>query len=47
MHAKLNNEDYAKLLNRARPRWLPKEPVKKKLNLKQIFIIKNKYKKMK
>jgi len=47
MHAKLNNEDYAKLLNRVRPRWLPKEPVKKKLNLKQIFIIKNKYKKMK
>ncbi len=47
MHAKLNNEDYAKLLNRARPRWMPKEPVKKKLNLKQIFIIKKKYSKMK
>ncbi len=47
MHAKLNNEDYAKLLNKARPRWMPKEPVKKKLNLKQIFIIKKKYSKMK
>lgn len=47
MHAKLSNEEYAKLLNRVRPRWMPQEPVKKKLNLKQIFMIKNKYKKMK
>ena len=47
MHSKLDNDEYAKLLNRSRPRWMPKEPVKKKLNLKQIFIIKNKYKKLK
>jgi len=47
MHAKLNNEEYAKLLNRARPRWMPQEPKKKKLNLKQIFMMKKKYSKLK
>ena len=45
MYAKLNTIAYEQLINKTRSSWMPKEPKKKKLNLKQIFIIKKRYKK--
>lgn len=46
MHSNaLSPDDYNKLMNKVEKRYLPPEPKKKKLNLKQIFFFKKKFKK--
>ena len=45
MYSKLSNDEYARLLNKTLTNnpFMPKEPIKKKLNLKQIFFFKKKF----
>jgi len=46
MYQNLSNEDYARVLKQIGTKYMPpEEKKKKKLNLKQIFIIKKRYKK--
>ena len=46
MYQNLSNEDYEKILKIIGKKYMPpEEKKKKKLNLKQIFIIKKRYKK--
>jgi len=46
MHSNsLSPADYDKLMSKLEKSYLPKEPKKKKLNLKQIFFFKKKFKK--
>ena len=46
MHGTLSNDEYAKLLNKMDKSYMPVEKKKKKMTLKQIFFLKNKYKKI-
>ena len=45
MHGTLSHDDYAKLLNKMEKSYMPVEKKKKKMTIKQIFFLKNKYKK--
>tara|TARA_R110000744_G_scaffold344280_1_gene449561 strand:- start:271 stop:411 length:141 start_codon:yes stop_codon:yes gene_type:complete len=46
MYGKLSNEDYQKIMSVVGASYMPPEPKqKKKLNLKQIFFLKKKFKK--
>ena len=46
MYQNLSNEHYARIMKQIGKKYMPaEEKKKKKLNLKQIFIIKKRYKK--